>query len=335
MRILLTILLLVVCVQASAQKSHPNQQFDALKIRFMDAFWKQFPSQAIFAGYGKYYEELAIPDSSFFNGSVRFSKQWKDSLQGVRYKGLNTNNRISYNIIANELNRIIWNIDTLKIHEWKPSDYNLGDECYTLITEPIAPLDHRLTTLSDHLKYAADYYQAAFNILSKPTKEYVQLAIKQNEGALTVFGELLTDSIAASQLSHSEKDTLMKRINTTNDAIKKYVQSLKRILADPSYSFRDFRLGETLYNEKFKYEMVTDHSAKQIFDKSIDAKKEYHRKMSGLATELWEKYCSGVLKPADTLSMIAKVIDKFRCIILIERIYLIHSINRFLTCKGL
>jgi hypothetical protein len=105
-------------------------------------------------GYGKYYESLAIPDSTYFTSSVSFSKKWIDSLSFFEFKELSKNNKISYRIIENELNRIVWSVDTFKQQEWDPSIYNLGEECYTIITEPYGPLDERLKTLSKHLQFA-------------------------------------------------------------------------------------------------------------------------------------------------------------------------------------
>lgn len=49
-----------------------NTAFNNFQPRFLDAYWKENPSAAIFAGYGKYYEELVIPDSASFVQSVIF-----------------------------------------------------------------------------------------------------------------------------------------------------------------------------------------------------------------------------------------------------------------------
>ena len=75
----------------------------AFESRFLDHYWKQYPSQSITIGYGKYYDDLVIPDSAAFAQHVVFSRQWLDSLNKLDFLRLSDNNKISYNIIKNQL----------------------------------------------------------------------------------------------------------------------------------------------------------------------------------------------------------------------------------------
>lgn len=221
------LLLLTACNSLNNQNNdgskNDDASFNAFQPRFLDAYWKQNPSAAIFAGYGKYYDKLVIPDSISFINNVAFSKQWLDSLRGYNYNSLSDDNKINYNIIQNQLQGTIWYIDTFKLQHWDPSSYNLGGECYYLLTQNYAPLTQRLQMLSKHLEYADKYYAAAISIIDHPTKEYTMLAIRQNEGSLDVFGTALSDSIKVSSLTESEKDTLQNHITLTTTAIKKYI----------------------------------------------------------------------------------------------------------------
>src|SRR5215471_7841771 len=202
-------------VTASADISFNNFQ-----PRFLDAYWKENPSAAIFVGYGKYYDQLVIPDSTAFPNMVDFSGQWLDSLHSYSFNDLSDDNKINYNIIQNQLQSTMWYIDTFKSQHWDPSSYNLGGECYYILTRNYAPLTERLQTLSKHIQHADAYYAAAIKMIDHPTKEYTELAIQQNEGSLDVFGSALSDSIKASSLSEAEKDTLQNHITLTTTAIK-------------------------------------------------------------------------------------------------------------------
>ena len=161
---------------------------------FLDAYWQQYPAASILIGYGKYYDKLVMPDSSAVANNISFSKQWIDSLNRQNYQKLNDNNKISFNIIKNQLESDSWYQSVFKQYEWDASLYNLCGECYYLINQPWAALDDRLKTLSNHLEHAQDYYQAALNILYRPTNEHVELAILQNQGGLSVFGKSWADS---------------------------------------------------------------------------------------------------------------------------------------------
>ena len=307
----------VICSCNSSQQNssagtaeNADSSFKNFETRFLDSYWKQYPSASINIGYGKYYENLVIPDSLSFANNISFSSHWLDSLHGLAYDSLSDNYKISYRIIENQLQSDRWYADTLKIQQWNPTVYNISSESYSIITQPYAPLDERLKILSAHLQHVDDYYAAALHSIYQPTKEHTALAIGQNEGGLDVFGNSLTDSINISHLSAAEKDSLKKRVALTIQSMKGYVSGLKKILADKKQVFRDFRLGQELYNTKFKYDLVATYSPESIFNKSLADKNFYHNEMYALALSLWKKYCGDISKPADSLALVKTVIDK-------------------------
>lgn len=294
----------------SNQPASGDSLFSAFENRFIDSYWKQNPSSAIYAGYGKYYDILKIPDAASVKSDVDFSKKYLDSLHGFDYASLSTNNKIDYRILENQFNGTTWYSDTFKQQEWDPSVYNIGGECYEIINNNYAPLTERLKTLSSHIAQADAYYAAATTMIHEPTKEHTDLAVKQNKGSLEVFGSMLQDSIKKSSLTQAEKDTLLQRAIRAKQAINTYVSALEQMLADKNSTFRNFRIGDTLFNQKFKYDIVTDYSAREIFDKAVAAKKYYHGEMFTITKQLWPKYFATAAIPADTLQAIKMMIDK-------------------------
>lgn len=310
MRKLLLPLTLILFLNLKAQNRQIDKRFEDFKVRLLDAYWKRYPDFSIAFGYGKYYDKPAIPSETNIKSNASFFRQWMDSLYSLPLNKLNANNKISYNIIENQLKLRVWEIEVLKIYQWDPSRYNIGRQCNALFTQPYVSLDEKLRTLSKFLQYVDNYYKAAFKTLYQPTKEHTMLAINQNEGTLSVFGKILTDSIHASNLSTAEKDTLQQRIIVAKMAIKEYVAALRNIADDNTYKFRSFRIGADLFNQKFQREMVTNYTAAEIFNKAISAKKKYHKEMYNLAQQLWTKYCSDIARPSDSLLLIRNVIDK-------------------------
>lgn len=308
---LVLLLLFAACNTAEKKTTLENSDaaFSAFSERFLDAYWKQNPAAAISVGYGKYYDLLKVPDSTAFAGDVAFSRQYLDSLKQFDYDLLADKNKIDYKIMENQLHSTIWYIDTFKIQEWDPSAYNLSNECYEIIHQDYAPLNERLQMLSSHLKEAGKYFAVALRMIHQPTKEYTALAIHQNTGGLDIFGPSLSDSIRASTLSQADKDTLQKRVDLAVAAIKNYVSALNVMLADKKTTFRSFRIGEALYDSKFKYDIVTDYRPKEIYALAVAAKQQYHHEMFAIANQLWPKYCGTKTKPADSLLLIRTVID--------------------------
>ena len=304
------IMLLAACTSADDPEQAAPVDFDGFKTRFLDAYWKQYPSAAIAVGYGKYYGELPVPDSAYYTGSVAFADRWLDSLHAIGGEQLPLDERISYRMIENELRRSIWQIDTLQDQRWDASRYNIGGDAYAILTQGYAPLDARLHDLSAHLAHAVDYYAAALQVLKNPTKEHIQLAIGQNKGALSVFGQEMTDSIAKSTLSDADRQTLNQRIDDAKAAINGYINGLTAILADSSNTFRAFRLDRALYDRKFKYEIVSDMGPDEIFQLANAQKDKCHREMYRLAKELWPKYLANAPEPTDSLILIKTMIDR-------------------------
>src|SRR5262249_37525580 len=155
---------------------------------------------AIYAGYGRYYDSLIIPDSLSFVNAVDFAKSNADSLKHFSYEKLNPGNKISYRILENQFAGTAWYIDTFKSQEWDPSSYNIGNDCYEIITRPFMHIDKRLGILSKRLRHADAYYAAAFKMIKQPMKDLAELGIQQNTGSLDVFGQSLTDSINKSTM---------------------------------------------------------------------------------------------------------------------------------------
>ena len=311
---IMAIALLFASTSCKNKKQSSNNGSDAIfanfENKFLDSYWKQYPTASIMAGYGKYYENLVIPDSNAFAGNITFSKLWADSLNKLDYNQLSDNNKISFNILKNQLESDIWYQAVFKPQEWDATQYNLSAECDYIINQPYAPLDERLKILSRHLQHADEYYKAALSMLHQPTKEHLELSIIQNLGGLSVFGNTLTDSIKASHLTSAEKDALQQNINKTVAAMNGFVKELKAIDANKKYSFRDFRIGKKLYSEKFKYDLAIDFSPEQIYEKATADKQVYKHKMIEIASSLWSKYYPTQSKPADSLKLVQLILDK-------------------------
>jgi uncharacterized protein (DUF885 family) len=298
--------------QIQDRNDDPDIAFTNFENRFLDAYWKQHPSSSIGVGYGKYYDELIIPGRLSVANDIAFSKAWLDSLNKMDLTGLSDNNKISVNIIKNQLESDIWYASVFKPQEWDASYYNISGECDYIVNQPFASLDERLLILSTHIEHADEYFKAAFQMLKKPTKEHVQMAIQQNEGGLSVFGSALTDSIKASHLSEAEKLHLQENIAKSIQAINAYVGKLKGLVADKNYAFRNFRIGKDLYREKFKYDLAIDNTPEQIYQKALTDLGIYQQKMTKIANGLWQKYYGDQARPKDDLQTIQMLIDKIQ-----------------------
>ena len=308
---------------------------------FLDAYFKQYPGSSISSGYGKYYDNLVIPNPETFANNIRFSKNWISELEKLDTTKWSDNDKISARVLKNQLESDIWYTSVLKPYEWNASQYNISGECDYIINQPYAPLDERLNILAKHLEHADEYYKSALTILNEPTKEHVALAIVQNQGGLAVFGKPLQDSINLSHLTTEEKSTLQQNIIKTTTAMTTYVAALTAMLADKNHVFRSFRIGKELFKEKFRYDIASDLTPEQVYEMAFADKKILHRKMYDLANKVWTKYYNSQTKPADTLQLVQMVLNKVELQHVEAKDFLasltnqVHELKKFIIAKDL
>ncbi|MDX5346188.1 MAG: DUF885 domain-containing protein [Hymenobacteraceae bacterium] len=314
---LLWLLLLLFCfsscrtdVSTETTSFTPDQEFDTFKNEFVEELWRLHPDWASSEGYHLYDSELVIPDAAYRAKVMAAYQQNLEKLQTFDPEKLTANNRTDLKMIENFLKSGMWYNNTFKSYEWNPAEYNIGGSVAGILNGRYDVLEARLRSISTKIANAENYYQTARQIIKQPTKEHTELAIMQNKGSLSVFGQPMLDSIQKSGLKQPEKELLKKRIETAKASINQYVQYLEQdvLKQKKAGELRSFRIGKELYSTKFKYDLVSRYSADEIFQKAKQRKEELHQNMAKLSRELWPKYFPEKAMPADSLKLISSLI---------------------------
>lgn len=291
-------------------KEAVNQSFDQFKNSLIEEFWKVNPSYALYVGYYKYDDQLVIPDQVSSEKTLAFSEEKLNALKKYDVKQLNSNNAGDYYIIENQLESSIWYINEYKSGEWNPSRYNVAGTFGLILNTDYKSIDERLKTISTRLENVPAYYQAAIKNIKTPTIEHTDLAIQQNKGALGVFEKSIPNRVSQSALKDEEKATIQKKSKAAAEAIKGYIkwlESKRKSLVDSGA--KDFRIGKKLYEEKFRLDIVSEYSAKELYERAVKSKNELHAEMIEITTQLWPKYFADTEKPQDELVAVKLMID--------------------------
>lgn len=171
-----------------------NVSFRQFSSHFLSDFWRESPTWALYSGYHKYDGVLKVPNEPNRALSIAFNKQELAKLARFDLATLSPNERIDYHLIKDLLTRALWDITTFKSWQWDPSTYNVAGGFAQLINEDFAPLDSRLRSVLARLNNVPAYYEAARQNIVNPTLEHTQLALMQNQGALSVLDDNLLDS---------------------------------------------------------------------------------------------------------------------------------------------
>lgn len=292
----------------TTQASAADIGFDRYKERFIDSLWYYNPGWASSVGFHKYDAVLIIPTAGRRQIENKAAARGLKELRGFALHDLSPNNQVDYLMMVNQLRGTRWQNDTLRGWEWNPAQYNLPESVAEILNGRYQPLAQRLRSISGKLYHAAEYYEAAKANLQNPTKEHLELAILQNRGGLDVLGPALLDSVSRADLSAREKTELRGRIDIARQSIESYVAFLDKELRPQAT--RSFRIGPELFAQKFRYDIVANASADEVYRRALRHKRELLRDMAVRATRLWPKYFSGQPLPPDTLTRIRTVISK-------------------------
>ncbi|MBC6990284.1 DUF885 domain-containing protein [Hymenobacter sp. BT491] len=302
------------CNQSEGRKqaltdTQPDAVFERYKKQFIDSLWYYNPGRASKAGYHKYDSLLVVPTAARRQTEAAARTRMLKQLSTFELKSLRVNNQTDYLLINNYLRSSRWSADTLRDWQWNPATYNLGSSVAEILNGRYWPLARRLRAISSKISHAPDYYEAAEQNISQPTREHTELAILQNKGGLAVFGKALEDSISRSELSEKEKQEFRNRLSTTRLTIENYISFLQKQVL-PAGKFRSFRLGKALFDKKFAYDIQSRYSADEVYQKAQRHRAELLHDMGKRATRLWPKYFAGQPMPADTATTIRQMIAR-------------------------
>ena len=255
MKMILALMVLVQLVWgcSNLRERADDPDFSKTTAQFLEKYWEAHPRHASEAGLHQYDSVLEIPNQKNREHKLTFYKQQLQIFENVDPDPLSISQRTDLALICNQLQKRIWQIETFRSHQWKLDDYNLAEEVSVLLNRHKRPLANRLKDLSEKLKNSPEYFQEIKNNISRPTREQVNLAIKQSRGALSFIRGHLRTEIKKSSIKGEELKKLNQRVAATEQATRRYITYLKGLLTSPKAvgGFRDFRIKPELYAQKF------------------------------------------------------------------------------------
>ena len=185
-----------------------DADFDAYKQRFIDSLWYYNPEWASGAGFHRYDSVLVVPSVGRRQTEAAARARRRQEMLTYPVAQLSVNNQTDYRLMENYLASADFYADSLRDWQWNPASYNVGGSVAEILNGRYQPLERRLRAISHKLIQVTDYYEAAKQNLERPTREHTNLAIRQTQGGLAVFGPALLDSVAKSGLTAAEKQEL-------------------------------------------------------------------------------------------------------------------------------
>jgi uncharacterized protein (DUF885 family) len=287
-----------------------NATFDSFKDKFLRDAWEIYPDAGVYQGFYQYDDVLIIPNKNSRQQEQDLLLHTLEQLKQFDFEALSAGNATDYALIKNQLESSLWYSNEFKAGEWDPSEYNVAGVIGLILNTDYKPLDERLLAIKARMEKIPEYYAAAQQNLVQPTLEHTDLAIQQNKGAFGLFDRLIPQSLLQSNLSEEQQEEFGPLIAASKHAIQSYIdylQDRRSILLDGGA--KDFRIGETLYEQKFKHDIVSDFTGKELYQKAIADKQKLHQDMIAITKQLWPKYFSGQSMPESELLAVKQMID--------------------------
>ncbi len=279
-------------------------EFQQLQKTFFDEYWEINPGHAMHAGHPGYQAALVVPSEDNLKQQVAFYKKYQKTFSDVKTTHLSKDEQADLDILTKVMDRALWYLEVFQSHHWDPSNYNIGYALGKVWENREKSTTEKIRLLNHILQLAPAYYEAGFKNIKTPTKEHLDLAIKQNQGTL----DFIEKYILSQNLDQKFSD-LLKESQTS---IKNYIVNLEGLKESHTRkkSFKSFRLSPKIYDQKFRHDLETINSAKTIYKKAIKDRDLTHRKMIKISNELWSKYYPKDKPPKDNLEMVQKVLYK-------------------------
>ncbi|NMP15211.1 DUF885 domain-containing protein [Thalassotalea sp. Y01] len=295
----------------SQAKQDLNPQFSRFSEDLIEKLWELNPGYAVYVGYYKYDDKMTVPSEDILKSEIAVAKEKLAQLLAMDVNQLNDSNASDYYILKNHLESQIFTFEELKSYQWDPSNYNVAGVFGVILNTDYKPMEERLRTIYRRMQNVPAFYQAAKDNLMNPTITHTELAIQQNQGAAALFNNSILQAVTDSGLSEQEKADFNARLAESTAAINDYIDFLSNKLEEmkTSGNARDFRIGEDLYEKKFKFDIYSGLTAKQLYQKALAEKERVHGEVIKLTEELWPKYFAEQAMPEDKLVAVKQLID--------------------------
>lgn len=288
-----------------------NVDFDALASSLIEEMLDRSPEWAIYQGHYENAGEVTIPDAEQRDRQLAFIEHALGHLAQFDREQLPPEQRTDFDLLVNRFESMRWYQQEFRRWAWMPSAYNVAGPLSVLLNTEFAPVEERLELVMARLEHVPEYYAAARDSLGTPTLEHTDLAISQNRGTLSVL-EDIAEAASEAELDEGARRTLDGRLDRAQAAIEEWVAWLETRLEtlEDEGSARSFRIGESLYEQKFAFDIRAGFSAAELHRRALAEKERLHQEMDELTAELWPEYFPDEPLPQARLVRIGRLIDR-------------------------
>ena len=284
---------------APASDAAVDAKFSELSQRWLDGWFQLNPVSATQIGKHDYDDQIDDLSAAGRQKLVDFSKKLLGELDAIDVSKLSRENQIDAAILRNQLRGDIWGMETLQGWAWDPQMYSglAGGAIYNLMARDFAPMPQRLKSATARMqKIPALYAQMRENLdPARVPKIHAETVAKQNAGILSLIDTFITPN--ADQLKGEERKQLDAAVDGLRKAVAEQQKWLDGTLVPGAKG--NFRIGQTLYDEKLQFSLNSSLSRAEIKQRAESELKRVRGEMYGIAQTVLKDKPNAPQMPAD------------------------------------
>ena len=248
----------------AAATAEADAKFADLSKRWLDGWLQLNPVAATQIGDHRFDSEVDDLSAAGRQQSLAFSKKLLAELDALDVAKLSRENQVDAAILRNQLRSDIWGIETLQSWAWDPQGYNglAGGAIYNLMAREFAPMPQRLKSATARMeKIPTIFAQMRENLdPARVPKIHAETVAKQNAGVLSLIDTFITPN--ADQLQGDDRKRLDAAVESLRKSVAEQQTWLDKTLVPNAKG--EFRIGQTLYDEKLQFSLMSSLSRAEI-----------------------------------------------------------------------
>jgi uncharacterized protein (DUF885 family) len=271
---------------------HSSASFDHLSAQFMVDSLVLSPVNASQAGYhkhtdpktGKVIELDAKLDDLGPQGIIAqraFYRNWQQRFRGVNRSTLSKEQAADWQLVSDQINFALLELDQIQSYRHDPTTYVelIGNALFLPMTQSYASADVRMGHVLARIEQIPRALEQAKQVLTDGDPIKTSTAIEENAGNIDLIQTTVKEAIPAGS-------PLEARYNLAAPKAVAALQDFSKWLRDtygPRPSKVTWRLGKTLYAQKFRFVMETPVTPEQMLAAAEKEMKEVRADMLRLA----------------------------------------------------
>jgi uncharacterized protein (DUF885 family) len=295
--LIVSLCLATLSVLASAATEGEDGKLTAFFKKYLDEAFRQRPSEATRLGDHRFDHLLDDLSAKARAGWTELTRQTLDELpKEVDYAKLSRPAQIDFEIFKHDLTRGLWLTENFKPFEDDPRLYNeyITGSVFLLLTQSSLPQAANVKNCVARMALIPKVVAAARQNLKHPPRVLVDLAIRQNQGAISFYEHGIFEA-AGETAQLSELGSAAKPVVA---CLKEYQKFLETDLLPRSTG--DWRIGTERFARKLELELDAGLTASQVLEEAEREFARVERDMYVIARQLWSRAFPGKPLPPDT-----------------------------------